>query len=58
MAVFEEATVTITKKQYAELIGKAYAYDAYAKIVKTNVKRGGYVSDVERALFVTEEEQE
>ena len=47
--------VIIEKAEYAELLGKAYAYDAYARVVTNTINNGGYVSDTERAFFYKEE---
>ena len=47
--------VIIEKAEYAELLGKAYAYDAYSKVVTNTINNGGYVSDTERAFFYKEE---
>lgn len=55
MTQFESLTVTISKREYAELLGKAFAYDAYSKVVTSTVDRGGYVTDMERGLFYKEE---
>lgn len=52
--IFESVTVTISKREYAELIGKAFAYDSYSKVISDNVKRGGFVTDLEKGLFYKE----
>lgn len=54
MTQFESLTVTISKREYAELLGKAFAYDAYSKVVTSTIDRGGYVTDMERGLFYKE----
>ena len=54
MTQFESLTVTISKREYAELLGKAFAYDAYSKVVTNTIDRGGYVTDMERGLFYKE----
>lgn len=53
--IFESVTVTISKREYAELIQKAFAYDAYKKSVKENKAKGLYISAVESALFLTDD---
>lgn len=54
MTQFESLTVTISKREYAELLGKAFAYDAYSNVVTNIIDRGGYVTDMERGLFYKE----
>ena len=58
MTQFESLTITISKREYAELLGKAFAYDAYSKVVTGTIDRGGYVTDMERGLFYKEEPKE
>lgn len=45
-------TVTITKDEYVELIRKAAVHDAYARKLKADKERGGFVCEHEWALFV------
>lgn len=54
MTQFESLTITISKREYAELLGKAFAYDAYSQVVTNIINRGGYVTDMERGLFYKE----
>lgn len=53
--VFESVTVTISKREYAELLGKAFAFDAYRKQVKARHEKGYALLDIEEALFLDEE---
>lgn len=53
--VFESATVTVRKHRYDDLLRKEAAYDAYARKLKADKDRGGYVCEYEYALFVEDE---
>lgn len=53
--VFESVTVTINKKRYDDLIRKEFAYDVYKQHVKENKVKGGYTTNIERALFLTDD---
>lgn len=57
MTQFESLTVTISKREYIELLGKAFAFDSYSKVVTSTVDRGGYVTDMERGLFYKESKE-
>jgi hypothetical protein len=56
--IFESLTLTISKREYTELTRKAFAFDAYSKVVTNTINRGGYVTDMERGLFYKEEAKE
>ena len=58
--IFESVTVTISKREYADLIQKAFAHDAFKRHLKERVASNYYISDIEKALFFKEglEEQE
>lgn len=53
--VFESVTVTISKREYAELLGKAFAFDAYRRKLKVDIENGIYITGTEKALFMEEE---
>lgn len=44
--------VFIHKDEYEELISKAAIYDAFARKIKADADRGGYISEYEQAMFV------
>ena len=46
--------VFVSKDEYEMLIGKAAIYDAYARKLKADADRGGYVSEYEQAMFVVD----
>ena len=45
-------TVTINKDEYVELVRKAAVYDAYARKLTADKKRGGFVCEYESAMFI------
>ena len=47
--------VFISKDEYITLVSKAAIYDAFARKLKADKDRNGYVSEYEQAMFVVDE---
>lgn len=47
-------TVTIPVRDYAELIGKAFAYDAFQSHLREQKTDGIYITNLEKALFLND----
>ena len=46
--------VFVHKDEYERLVRKAAIYDAYARKLKADADRGGYVQEHEQAMFVVD----
>lgn len=46
--------VFVDKDEFERLVTKAAIYDAYARKLKADADRGGYVSEYEQAMFVVD----
>ena len=47
--------VFVSKDEYIALVSKAAIYDAFARKLKADKDRGGYISEYEQAMFVVDE---